>query len=430
MLIMKFITFLFVILTYSSISAQNILWNEITDIKRIVQSNFIETQDENYLIFNKLASSADHNKEVILFDNEGNILWDISICDCFDDYMIDVYETSTNYLYIYESGKIYSTLKSGDNISLIAELDVSKIFGTDFTSDEMLFVGQKNSYPFSGKFNLITFETTIENDPFLILPRNIAQIQDDLIQTVYVQSNDFQAIKYFNPIDSTENIIEYGFPSIHTAQIFKNGDVGFLGRKLGFGIFVLVDNQGIEKINVDIPVIPGITFMNLSTILKTQEGYLIGGLGGNGTTMQGIIANIKESGELEWFYRSDPSDLFLSNFYKMTFITSDEFFGVGTAYEHDLNPWGNLFLFRADTKTTTSMKNTSLNFSIAPNPVLNSVSVTSAKDIDYISISNLEGRTLLRSTETQIDLSTLNAGSYLINLHSKGSVTSKILVKQ
>lgn len=427
---MKLAILLLTFLFCFSIDAQNILWHEITDIDLIEQSNFIETQEKNYLVFNKLPNSAEQNKEVILFDNEGNKLWNIAICNCTDDYIISGYETTTNYFYIYESGKIYTTSKSGENITLIKELDVSKIFGTDFIPNEMLFIGQKNSYPFSGKFNLITFEATIENDPFLILPSNIAQIQDDLIQTVYIQSNDFQAIKYFNPIDSTENIIEYGFPSIHTAHIFENGDVGFLGRKLGFGCFVLIDNQGNEKINVDIPVVPGITFMNLSNILKTQDGYLIGGLGGNGASMQGVIANIKETGEMEWFYKSAPSDLFLSNFYKMIFITSNEFFGVGTAYESDLNPWGNLFFFRADTKTATSINNLSFNFSVAPNPVAHSVSVTTDQDIDYISISSLEGRKLIHSTENQIDLSSLNSGSYLINLYSKGSVRSKILIKE
>ncbi|MGI6470525.1 MAG: T9SS type A sorting domain-containing protein [Paludibacteraceae bacterium] len=70
--------------------------------------------------------------------------------------------------------------------------------------------------------------------------------------------------------------------------------------------------------------------------------------------------------------------------------------------------------------------------SIYPNPVSSELRVSSENlKINAIEITDLTGKIVLVSNKTDINVSNLSNGTYLVNIHSdKGIVTKKIIVKK
>ena len=68
--------------------------------------------------------------------------------------------------------------------------------------------------------------------------------------------------------------------------------------------------------------------------------------------------------------------------------------------------------------------------SLYPNPAKNQINVNSTDNIRMIEIFNVQGQRVINTTNTQIDLSGINAGSYVIRVTTDNGVTVKNFVKE
>jgi len=96
---------------------------------------------------------------------------------------------------------------------------------------------------------------------------------------------------------------------------------------------------------------------------------------------------------------------------------------------------GTYLLDMSFTRTTiNAIENIELGnqLSIYPNPVSSELRVSSEYlKINAIEITDLTGKIVLVSNKTDINVSNLSNGTYLVNIHSdKGIVTKKIIVKK
>ena len=82
---------------------------------------------------------------------------------------------------------------------------------------------------------------------------------------------------------------------------------------------------------------------------------------------------------------------------------------------------------------TSAVQNVeAVNFSIYPNPVVNTLNIASETNIESVEIYSLTG-TLLQQTKgnvSTVDVSSLNAGSYIVKIQTARGISSKMIIKK
>lgn len=91
-----------------------------------------------------------------------------------------------------------------------------------------------------------------------------------------------------------------------------------------------------------------------------------------------------------------------------------------------------LFYMSIKYKETTGIENTENNqFSLYPNPVVDKLYINSDAEIQRIEIFGLAGNLIQRinGNVSEIDMTSLNAGSYLVRIYSDRGITGKVIIK-
>lgn len=95
---------------------------------------------------------------------------------------------------------------------------------------------------------------------------------------------------------------------------------------------------------------------------------------------------------------------------------------------------GNLFYMDMDLGVSTEISTTNLSerISVYPNPLFNTLHISSAEGVEKVEVYGLSG-VLLKSISSgmnQIDLSDLSQGSYLVIIHTQGESYKRIILKR
>jgi hypothetical protein len=82
--------------------------------------------------------------------------------------------------------------------------------------------------------------------------------------------------------------------------------------------------------------------------------------------------------------------------------------------------------------TTTGLKDAYINdfYDMYPNPATNQLTIINKVSLNKIEIVSLDGRLQFTSTQSQIDISGLNAGTYLLKAYSTQGISTRKFVKQ
>ncbi|MBQ0787921.1 MAG: T9SS type A sorting domain-containing protein [Oceanihabitans sp.] len=96
------------------------------------------------------------------------------------------------------------------------------------------------------------------------------------------------------------------------------------------------------------------------------------------------------------------------------------------------NLWGSSMIFSNDCQTLSTTENQMNSISMYPNPVVNNlhIGLQGHQILENITIINLQGKKIVTTTETTIDLSNLSSGYYFAMIHTnQGKSIKKILKK-
>jgi len=83
---------------------------------------------------------------------------------------------------------------------------------------------------------------------------------------------------------------------------------------------------------------------------------------------------------------------------------------------------GSDFAFVNEEETTS--------YSVYPNPCQDQITISNFQSGDLVSVYSIDGQLVLTSSESRIDVSSLNAGSYLLSVTSENSVETIKFIKQ
>lgn len=83
------------------------------------------------------------------------------------------------------------------------------------------------------------------------------------------------------------------------------------------------------------------------------------------------------------------------------------------------------------TPSSTGINNSEFDnlYSVYPNPAKKSIFV-SGPDIQQVEILNLSSKSLLKSTQTSINVSSLKSGSYIVRIYTNNGVVNKKIIKE
>ena len=130
------------------------------------------------------------------------------------------------------------------------------------------------------------------------------------------------------------------------------------------------------------------------------------------------------------------------NFYELAqeplsgqlYASSTDFFSTGTVYIYDASNT-EIHQFAAgvspgtivfDIRSSAGIKEETANFSVSPNPTSDLLTIHGKSTNELVSIVNVNGTTVLTSTESTFDLSQLPAGIYFVNLNGTSQKVIKL----
>lgn len=83
------------------------------------------------------------------------------------------------------------------------------------------------------------------------------------------------------------------------------------------------------------------------------------------------------------------------------------------------------------TRNILAVSNSSKNsFKIYPNPTSDFVKIKTSEKVDLVRIYDLSGKLVKATKSTEIDVSSLSAGQYILNVHSGNEITSRKFTKK
>lgn len=83
------------------------------------------------------------------------------------------------------------------------------------------------------------------------------------------------------------------------------------------------------------------------------------------------------------------------------------------------------------TQNSLAVSNASKNLvKIYPNPTSNFIKIQNAGTVDFVRIFDLSGKMVKETKASDIDVRSLSAGQYILNIHSGNEITSQKFIKK